>query len=110
MTLTRFLPGCCLIVPLLLYSCDCLQYSRGVVLDSNTKLPVDSVCIQVENTINLYTYTDSIGNFTLEATSGSFLSRSCPPMKVFVAKPKYEIKSIELNAEKVDMLYLDLLQ
>lgn len=89
----------------LLYSCDCIQDASGTVLDSSTKLPIDSAYVQ--NAIKNYdnAYTNDSGGFEIRSISGGPFG--CPPMTVSIAKKGYEIKTVEIESNKHETIYLE---
>lgn len=75
-------------------SCDCLQHLQGVVIDSETRLPIDRVIIK-ENRRDRVIHTDSLGNFELTSITGGLFS--CPKISLSFEKEGYskEIKKYE---------------
>ena len=101
-----------IILGVIIISCDCLQQVNGTVIDSNTKLPIDSVIISryvsVDTTIELNhnIYSDKDGNFEFSGmTIGLF---GCPRIKIVVEKNGYEstIKKFRSCCTENDTIYL----
>lgn len=67
-------------------SCDCLQHVQGVVIDSQTRLPIDKVVI-TENSRDWVVYTDSLGYF--EYTSMTVGLFGCPRVSLSFEKEGY---------------------
>jgi hypothetical protein len=97
---------------LLIISCDCLQQASGTVLDSDTKLPIDSVIISRyfnSDTViewNRNFYTDESGNFEFTGMAGGLFG--CPKIKLEIEKTGYEniIKKYRSCCTKNDTIYL----
>jgi hypothetical protein len=76
----------------LFISCDCLVHIQGVVVDSKTRLPIDSVLVKGD--VYCYTcdlediYTDSLGHFEYNSMVGGF----CPKSTLSFEKEGYEKK------------------
>jgi len=68
-------------------SCDCLQHVQGVVIDSDTQLPIDSVKIIRDTGRIFHIYTDSIGNFEITTMTGGLFG--CPKIKLSFEKEGY---------------------
>jgi len=66
-------------------SCDCLQHVQGVVIDSETQLPIDSV--MVIRDAKRIIYTDSLGNFEITSMTGGLFG--CPKIVLFFEKEGY---------------------
>lgn len=78
-----------------LSSCTFSRYVQGVVIDTETKLPVSKVIVKIveENNLDLivdtdsFVYTDSLGGFELlSPTAGLFI---CPKMTLSFEKEGY---------------------
>lgn len=66
-------------------SCDCLRYARGVVIDEETRLPIEKAMVINETD---YIYTDSLGRFEVMSMTVSLCG--CPKMKLSFEKEGYE--------------------
>jgi len=69
-----------------LNSCDCLQHVQGVVIDSETRLPIDKVMIK-ENSRDWVIHTDSLGNFEFTSVTGGLFG--CPKISLSFEKEWY---------------------
>ncbi|WP_421800274.1 hypothetical protein [Haliscomenobacter sp.] len=98
------LPVFLMITACLFCACDCHQNVSGTVLDTRTKKTIDSVYVQIAGKTNIYTFTDSTGNFRLDNISGGF---SCPPMPLALTKSGYEIKILEIKNAAHDTIFLE---
>jgi hypothetical protein len=82
-------------VSLLLFaSCDCGHSMTGVVLDKETRLPVDSIIIGTMFDIryseyNYYTLTDSLGRFECSGLTGPSGFFKCSESKLIFRKSDY---------------------
>lgn len=96
---TTFILFLCMIA----FSCDCMQNVSGIILDSETKKPIDSVFVK-KISRSSGEYTDSNGYFELRYTDGGLFS--CPPMKIIINKKGYKQKVEELsnNSSKIILL------
>ena len=72
-------------------SCDCLQHIQGVVVDSETRLPINKVMVEIvmakEHSRNRPIYTDSLGNFEITSMTGGILG--CPKISLSLEKEGY---------------------
>lgn len=84
-------------------SCDCLQNVSGIVLDSETKKPIDSVFVKKISRDN-GEYTDKNGYFELMYTDGGLFK--CPPMKIIINKKGYKqkVEEIENSESKIILI------
>ena len=89
----------------LLNACDCSQHVSGIVLDNKTKQPIDSAYVQNADKKYDHTYTDNLGVFQVRSISGGF--RRCPPMMVSITKNNYEIKTVKMENDSHDTIYLE---
>jgi len=96
----------------LLTSCDCIQQATGVVLDRQTKAPVENVALgkyEKPDTNNSYSrriYTDSKGQFDYRSTSGGFIK--CPDLILYFDKQGYKIKKMTFKSfTQNDTVFLD---
>ena len=67
-------------------SCDCLQHVQGVVIDSETQLPINKVMVK-EKSKDWIGYTDSLGYF--EYTSMTVGLFGCPRVSLSFEKEGY---------------------
>ena len=88
----------------MLYSCDCNQIVEGIVLDKDTKQPVDSVYIQNIQKHYDKSFTNEKGHFVIRSISGGI--GGCPTMKLELTKGSYETKTLEIESGKRDTIYL----
>jgi hypothetical protein len=85
---------------LFLNSCDCMQKASGVVLDSETKEPLDKVSLgkyAKENAANSFSrrsFTDNKGQFDYSSTGGGF--GSCD-FDLFFSKEGYESMKVKIQ-------------
>ena len=72
-------------------SCDCLQHIQGVVVDSETRLPINKVMVKrvmaKEDSRNRAIYTDSLGNFEITSMTGGIFG--CPKISLSLEKEGY---------------------
>ncbi|HNW98234.1 MAG TPA: hypothetical protein PKK00_07490 [Bacteroidales bacterium] len=79
---------------LFIYSCDCIQHVQGVIIDSSTKVPVDSSSITryyKGDTVNIHNgclYTDINGRFEFTTMAGGLFG--CPRIRLLIKKEGYE--------------------
>jgi len=66
-------------------SCDCFQHVQGIVIDSETQLPIDSV--KVMRDAERIIYTDSFGNFEIASVTGGLFA--CPKISLSFEKEGY---------------------
>jgi hypothetical protein len=66
-------------------SCDCLQHVHGVVIDSETQLPINNVTVTKAS--GLVIYTDSIGRFDFTSMTGGLFG--CPKIVLSFEKEGY---------------------
>lgn len=75
-------------------SCDCLQHIQVVVVDSETRLPIDKVMVK-ESRRDLVMYTDSLGNFEIISMTGGIFG--CPKISLSLEKEGYnKVKKIQV--------------
>ena len=67
-------------------SCDCLQHVQGVVIDSETQLPINNV--KVMRDADRVIYTDSVGNFEFTSMTGGLFG--CPKISLSFEKEGYD--------------------
>lgn len=77
------------LVSILCTSCDTFLHLSGTVVDSTSKLPVDSVRIYIGNQKENCIYTDSLGRFNISqmAVGGFF---GYPGIKISLEKKGYK--------------------
>ena len=72
-------------------SCDCLQHIQGVVVDSETRLPINKVMVkrvmEKEDSRNRAIYTDSLGNFEITSMTGGIFG--CAKISLSLEKEGY---------------------
>jgi hypothetical protein len=95
-----------------LASCDCIQHATGVVLDRQTKQPIERVSLgkyEKEDAANSYSkrvYTDDKGWFDYQSTSGGI--RHCQDLALYFNKKGYKPAKMTFNAySQNDTVYLD---
>ncbi len=76
-----------LFVVSILTSCDCLQHVQGIVIDSETLLPINNVMV-IKKEADRIIYTDSVGNFALMSMTGGLFG--CPKIVLSFEKYGYE--------------------
>ncbi len=75
-------------------SCDCFRQVQGIVIDSETHLPIDSVIVtDVEiadslRSLDSVIYTDSLGSFNYTSMSAGLFG--CPKVLLVFEKKGYE--------------------
>jgi len=67
-------------------SCDCLRHVQGVVIDFETRLPIDKVMVK-ENGRDWAIHTDSLGNFEFTSMTGGLFG--CPKISLSFEKEGY---------------------
>lgn len=81
---------------LFLTSCgDCYQVVTGIVLDAETKKPVEGITVCNKNKPSIKTVTDQKGKFELSNISGGLWK--CPPIKVSFEHSNYQTKEVEIK-------------
>jgi len=86
-----------------LISCDCHQVVKGIIIDSETKKPIEHVEVYNKNKRWNNTITDENGFFELTNISGGF---TCPPMKIIIRHENYDKVETEIDAGKQKNLLL----
>ena len=90
-----------------LSSCDCNQNVRGVVIDSLSKKPLDSVAIINPHKYDTV-YSDRAGNFEMHDISGGLAG--CPPMGLSFYKSGYKPLSEEYESGSSQTIMLSPLE
>ncbi|MFV0529982.1 MAG: carboxypeptidase-like regulatory domain-containing protein [Flavobacteriales bacterium] len=80
---------------LFLTSCDCYQVVNGVVLDKDTKNPLQGIIVSNKNKEWNKTTTDSLGHFKLSNISGGFC---CPPMEILIEHSYYKTQETKIQS------------
>lgn len=95
-----------------LASCDCVQHVSGIVVDSQTKKPLNNVSLgklEREDTTNSYSrriYSDKNGRFDYHGISGGF--RKCPDLELHFSKQGYKASKVIFTAASTnDTVFLD---
>ena len=99
-------------ITVFVYSCDTLQHVQGVVINYNSKAPIDSVKITnfYRDTTNVLPvnciYTNSNGRFDFKAMTGGLLWSS--KLKLIIEKDGYEnlIKEYRSCCSDNDTIFL----
>jgi hypothetical protein len=99
------------LIPLItLFSCDCYQSAEGVILDANSRLPLDNVQIVTSNdfergqTEHLETSNEK-GQFSYSDISGGLFG--CPDLVLVFSKEGYYNQRISFDSgSKSDTIYL----
>lgn len=86
--------GLALIITTLI-SCDSGLYSKGVVIDKKTGLPIDSVIINVKNIDTVYT--DSKGKYKVDTT----IYGHVVDLEILVSKQGYKTKHVNFKKDKI---------
>lgn len=97
----KLLTGIILALCLLIMSCDCIRDGSGVVVDSNTNQPIDSVLVKSyigkvrEKSFEREMLTDTSGNFTggTGMTGGGF--GGCPDLVMQFSKKGYITRTVK---------------
>jgi hypothetical protein len=95
----------------LMTGCDCLQQADGVILDRQTKIPIDSLNIAtvdiLKNTVTgRVEYSIKNGNFKFTKMSGGI--RKCPDLTLYFYKWGYNQTSLTFESSSTnDTIYLD---
>jgi len=88
-----------------LYGCDCVQIAKAKVLDTKTKLPIDSVKVFNKKRTEQNTLTTASGIFELHSISGG--PGGCPPMTVVLNKKGYQTLTVDVTSDTSTIIYLD---
>lgn len=67
-------------------SCDCLRHVQGVVIDAETRLPIDKTMVK-EKDSDWVIHTDSIGSFEFTSMAGGLFG--CPKISLSFEKEGY---------------------
>jgi hypothetical protein len=86
--------GLALIITTLI-SCDSGLFSKGVVIDKKTGLPIDSVIINVKNIDTVYT--DSKGKYKVDTT----IYGHVVDLEILVSKQGYKTKHVNFKKDKI---------
>lgn len=94
-----------ILVILVFISCDCLQQAKGIVLDRETKRPIEDVFIYKYKNDNSnsplkLSYTNEDGQFEYHSISGGF--RHCPDLTLSFKKRGYKISEITFASVSVN--------
>lgn len=96
----------------ILSSCDCTQQADGVVLDKQTKLPVESVALgkyeksDSTNPFSRRIYTDLKGRFDYNGISGGI--GKCPDLVLYFDKEGYKQLKVTFESfSERDTVYLE---
>ena len=74
---------------LILLSCDCIQYTEGIVIDSESKLGIQRVAVFKSSRPDQVSYTNASGYYEWDGISGG-LSLKCPEPKLCFVHPDYD--------------------
>ena len=100
-----------LLVTLGMIACDCRQQATGVILDRQTKIPIDSVIIATsditQNTITgKVTYSSQDGEFKFDKISSG--PGSCPDLTLYFYKAGFGQKKLTFSTfSEKDTVYLE---
>ena len=100
-----------LISTFLMTGCDCLQSADGVIIDKQTKVPIDSATIAtvdiLQNTVTgQVEYSAKNGRFRFSKVSGGM--RQCPDLTLYFFKWGYKQTRMTLEPHSTnDTIYLD---
>lgn len=101
-----------ILTALTLTSCDCIQQATGIVLDRQTRKPIDNVSLgkyEKEDSANSYSrriYTDKQGHFDYHSTSGGL--RKCPDLILYFNKQGYKTSKMTFESFSAnDTVFLD---
>lgn len=89
---------------------DCIQNAEGVILDKNTKLPIDNVIISDENIqansyVQNFKRSNKLGVFKFHRMAGGY---KCPDLALYFYKKGYTLHKIILEpVTKNDTIYLE---
>jgi hypothetical protein len=104
--------GLILLTVLILTSCDCMQLLNGVVVDKETRQPLDNVAIgqyKKEDPNQPYSkrfYSDSTGQFGYHSISGGLLG--CPDLELYFSKVGYKTSKQSFKSyTQFDTIYLE---
>ena len=86
---------------------DCFQQAEGIVLDKNTKMPIDSVTIVSTNTPdNVKIFSTKTGQFKFNKTSGGITD--CPDLTLYFYKKGFKQNRSTFKSNSVnDTIYLE---
>src|SRR5580693_6336330 len=99
-----------LLIVLLVSGCDCNQSADGVILDNQSKAPIDSVSVATvdifKNTVPGHIeYSGSNGHFRFSAISGGI---KCPDLHLYFFKQGYNNTSLIFESYSIqDTIYLE---
>jgi hypothetical protein len=79
----------------MLISCDSGLNSSGVVVDKKTRLPIDSVTINVKNLYSVYT--DSMGKYKIDTTIYGHVVY----LEILLSKQGYKTKHVDFKNDKI---------
>jgi hypothetical protein len=101
-----------ILAALIFTSCDCVQQATGVVVDRQTKKPIDNVSLgkyEKEGSSNPYSvrdYTDNKGKFDYHSIGGGF--PGCEDLVLYFNKKGYKPAKMVMNPRsESDTVYLD---
>jgi len=93
-------------------SCDCIQQATGIVLDRQSKQPIEKVSLgkyEKEDPNNSYSrrdFTDKNGLFNYSSTSGGL--RECPDLVLYFNKNGYKTTKMVFESYTTnDTVFLD---
>jgi hypothetical protein len=81
---------------LILISCDTGFNSKGIVIDKMTRLPIDSVTINIKNLDS--TYTDNTGKYKIDTLIYGYAGE----LEVLLSKQGYKTKHINFTKNKLE--------
>ena len=96
-----------IIISLIFISCDCQYHISGIVVDAETKAPINNVTIgktdstDLDNPFNKKTYTKSNGQYEILGIGGS-----CKDITMYFSKENFETQKTEIRNNSNDTIYL----
>lgn len=84
------------IVILALISCDTGFHSKGLVIDKMTRLPIDSVTINIKNLDSVYT--DCMGKYEIDMMIYGYAGE----LEILLSKQGYRTKHVNFKKDKIE--------
>lgn len=91
----------------MLVACECLENTKGVVLDKQTKKPLVKVKLYPVRRAHRQQITDSTGRFDISFISGFFEKHGCQGFMTLVFRKKgYDSLRVKIKNNRLDTVYL----
>lgn len=86
-------------------SCECLETTRGIVLDYASKKPIAKVSIHPLRRVYKKSMSDSMGRFEVSFISGFFEKNGCKKsMTLVLTKSGYDSLRVQLKNQRAETL------